>query len=63
MFDFARGQTPPEVPGEGPDCHFPEEVKGFGPVPARIRGGQRMCLIFILALSAAGEQERKQRDG
>ncbi len=27
------------VPGEGPDGHFPQEVEGFGPVPARIRGG------------------------
>ncbi len=28
---------PPGVPGEGPDCHFPREVVGFGPIPARIR--------------------------
>ncbi len=28
---------------EGPDCHFPKEVVGFGPIPARIRG----FLIFI----------------
>jgi hypothetical protein len=28
----------PGVPGEGPDCHFPKEIVGFGPIPARILG-------------------------
>jgi hypothetical protein len=40
---------PRGVPGEGPDCHFPKEIVGFGPIPARIRG----FLIFIVALSTA----------
>ncbi len=25
-------------PGDGPDCHFPKEIVGVGPIPARIRG-------------------------
>ena len=41
---MARG-----VPGEGPDCHSPKEILGFGPIPARIL----KFLIFILALSTA----------
>jgi hypothetical protein len=36
---------PRGVPGEGPDCHFPKEIVGFGPIPAQILG----FLIFILA--------------
>ncbi len=28
-----------QVPGEGPDGHFPPNIGGFGPVPARIPGG------------------------
>ncbi len=44
IFSLARG-----VPGEGPDCHFPKEIIGFGPIPARIL----KMLIFILALSTA----------
>ncbi len=37
IFDF--GPLSPEgVPGEGPDCHFPEEIDGFGLLPARNRG-------------------------
>ncbi len=42
IFFLARG-----VPGEGPDCHFPKEIIGFGPIPTRIHNK----LIFILALS------------
>ncbi len=37
IFNFFLG--PPlrrGVPGEGPDCHFPKEIVGFGPIPARI---------------------------
>ncbi len=30
---------PRGVPGERPDCHFPEEIGGFVLVPARTRGG------------------------
>ena len=46
--------SPPRgCPGEGPDCHFPKEIVGFGPIPARIRGEPHL-VIFILALSAAG---------
>ncbi len=40
---------PPGVPGEGPDCHFPKVIVGFGFIPARIRG----FLIFMLSLSTA----------
>ncbi len=32
------GPHPPGGPGEGPDCHVPQKIDGFGPVPARIRG-------------------------
>ncbi len=45
----------PGVPGEGPDCHFPKEIVGVGPTPARIR----KCLILILALSTARKPEHK----
>ncbi len=34
---------------EGPDCQFPKELVGFGPIPARIRG----FVTFILALRTA----------
>ncbi len=44
FLSLARG-----VPGEGPDCHFPKEIAGFGAIPARFR----KILIFILALSTA----------
>ena len=40
---------PRGVPGEGPDCHFPREIVGVGPIPARIR----VFLISMLALSTA----------
>ncbi len=50
IFTFCLGPPLPRgVPGEGPDCHFPKEIVGFGPIPARILG----FLIFILALSTA----------
>ncbi len=39
IFIFALGPPLPRgVPGEGPDCHFPKEIVGVGPIPARIRG-------------------------
>ncbi len=40
----------PGVPGKGPDFHFPKEIIGLGPIPARIRG----FFICTLALSTAG---------
>ena len=43
---FLGPPLPRGVPGEGPDCHFPKEIIGFGPIPARIL----KFLIFILAL-------------
>ena len=50
IFNFVLGPPLPRgVPGEGRDYHFPKEVVGFGPIPARIR----KFLIFILALSTA----------
>ncbi len=39
IFSFVHGPPSPGCPGEGPDCHFPKAVGGFGPIPARIRGG------------------------
>ncbi len=39
IFNFCLGPPIPRgVPGEGPDCHFPKELVGVGPIPARIRG-------------------------
>ena len=50
IYNFVLGPPLPRgVPGEGPDCHFPKEIVGFGPIPARILGFS----IFILALSTA----------
>ena len=37
-FDFVLVSPPPGGSGEGPDCHFPLEIGGLGPIPARIRG-------------------------
>ncbi len=34
IFNFVLGP----VPGEGPDCHFPNEFWFCLPIPARIRG-------------------------
>ncbi len=54
IFDFySCPPLPRGVPGEGPDCHSPQEIGGFGPIPARIRGAI-LFLILILALCAAG---------
>ncbi len=44
---------PPGVPGDGPDGDFPLEIRGFGPIPARITGLNVFCNM-ILALRAAG---------
>ncbi len=38
IFDFDLGPPPRGVPGEGPDCQFPQEIGGLGAIPARIRG-------------------------
>ncbi len=38
VFYVVLVSPPPEGSGEGPDCHFPGEICGFGPIPARIRG-------------------------
>ncbi len=55
FFNFCLGPPLPRgVPEEGPDCHFPKEIVGFGPIPARILG----FLIFILALSTARQLTR-----
>ncbi len=37
-FFVALVSSPPGDPGEGPDSHFPKEIKACGPIPARIRG-------------------------
>ncbi len=50
IFDF--GSPSHGGPGEGPDCHSLREIKGFGPILARIPG-LIIFLILILALSAA----------
>ncbi len=37
IFNFYIGLPLPRgVPGEGPDCHFPSDIVGFGAIPARI---------------------------
>ena len=38
IFILVLSPLPPGVPGEGPDCHFPQDIGGLGPIPARIRG-------------------------
>ena len=38
LFNLFLSPLPPGGPGEGPDCHFPMEIGGVGPIPARIRG-------------------------
>ena len=43
-FHLFLGPAPREVPGLGPDVHFLLETGGFGPVPARIRGGN-VCQV------------------
>ncbi len=45
-FDFALVCPPPGGPGEGPDCHFPKEIGGFGPIPGQIRGETHLLLSF-----------------
>ncbi len=49
LYFFSWPPLPRGVPGEGPECHFPKEIIGFGPIPARILKFR----IFILALSSA----------
>ncbi len=52
IINLIFGPPPPGgVPGEGPDCNVPEEIGGFGLIPARIRG--KIFLIVMLASSAA----------
>ncbi len=58
-FNFVLGPPLPRgAPGEGPDCHFPKEIVGVGPIPARIRG----FLIFILALSTDRFFEERDKE-
>ncbi len=33
------GPSPRGFPGYDPDGHFPLEIDGYGPIPARTRGG------------------------
>ncbi len=50
IFNFVSWSPLPRgVPGEGPDCHFPKEIVGLGPIPAQIRG----FLFLISAPSTA----------
>jgi hypothetical protein len=37
FFLFLAPPLPRGVPGDGQDCHFPKDIAGFGPIPARIR--------------------------
>ncbi len=48
VFKFALGPRPlPRgVPGEGPERHVLEEIGGFGPAPARIRGAIYILFLF-----------------
>ncbi len=41
-----------DAPGEGPDCHLPQEMDDFATISARIRGVNPTA-IFILTLSTA----------
>ena len=43
---FVLVHPPPGGPGEGPDCRFPNEIVGFGPIPARIRGVSYLLFSF-----------------
>ncbi len=36
----------PRGPAKGPDCHFPNEIEGLGPIPARIRRGAYLVHYF-----------------
>ncbi len=38
VFSFFLGAPPRGVPGEGPDCRFPQEIGVLGPIPTRIWG-------------------------
>jgi hypothetical protein len=50
VFDFYLGSPSPRgVPGEGPDCHLPEESKVFGPIPALMQGGSLFCVPDLSA--------------
>ncbi len=44
---------PRRVPGEGPDCHVPKEIGGFGADSGPDPGGS-LSFISVLALSASG---------
>ncbi len=47
FLNFVLGTPPPPGgPGEGPDCHFPKESVGLGPIPARNRGVMYFQLLF-----------------
>ncbi len=43
LFILFLSPLPPGGPGEGPDCHFSKELKGFGPIPIRIWGKPICC--------------------
>ncbi len=38
VFNLFLAHLPRGVPEEGPDCHFPWQIVGLGPMSARIRG-------------------------
>ncbi len=46
VFYFVLVPPPPGGPEEGPDCHFPKEIDGFGPIPARIWGETYFLFLF-----------------
>ncbi len=39
IINFVLGSPPPGMSWGGPDYQCPYEINGFGPIPARIRGG------------------------
>ncbi len=40
IFNFVLGRpSSGRSGGESEDCHVPKEIEGFGPIPARTRGG------------------------
>ncbi len=47
LFILFFSTFPPGDPGEGPDCNFPEEAVGLGPIPSRIRVGETYFLLLL----------------
>ncbi len=46
LFILFLSALPPGGPGEGPDCHSPSEIVGFGPIQARIMLDTYFLFLF-----------------